>query len=200
MYMDYKQVSKIPAQAEIQYFKTDNGYFINLEEFKAFIKQNNNLDTVLESFMENKLIRWNVPDLIKKSTKKGGGHSGRNPEKYPIPSTAPEKTFTLINPIYRCNGNKKSGRCVWVARDNGYCKGCVKNNLVLDLWDTTRDGLNQFKQFSKKPVWNAFVEKYFVDGVFNMDLYNKDQASASPDPTPRPEIKPTKSGRPKKVK
>jgi predicted Mrr-cat superfamily restriction endonuclease len=148
--------------------------FSNCEEFLQAINQNSVIANIVIANMGN--ITFTKEQLIKPNKKKGdGGNSKRNKEKYPIPCSEPERLFCVLNPIYRCNGIRKTGKnCIWLMRKDKYCPGCITTQNIQQPEPATQ-AITAFKEFNSKANWTIFVEKYYVNNVFNQDLYNKDQ-------------------------
>lgn len=196
----YSIVEKIKPPQEIQYYDNlpsgeddETVCFSNSDQFRQAILNNTVILDKIIQHMEN--ISFNKSDLIKPVKKS----SGRNTEKYPIPSTMSEKVFVQLNPNYRCAGQKKSGQCVWLVKKNGYCMGCCKNNpnSVMDE-ETVNTAISEFKVFNKKSNWEDFVSKYFTDNQFDINVYN--YLNKTPTPTTSPVSSPKKVVKKKVVK
>ena len=183
----YKIVNKISQQPPDQYLPhtphPDHTNMYKLTNPEDFIKKIKKCPDLLDQALlyifnnattNNTYNKWGLDQIKKSGT---NNNIGRNPEKYPIPTTEPEKIYALLNPDFRCNGIKKKGRCVWLKRVNGFCGGCNKTNRdhspSQDDLQLTDQAVAGFKIFSKKANWDKFVSDYYINNVFNDDLYNQ---------------------------
>ena len=177
----YKTVIKIKTVKEVQYIphtlteycEEDGEYykFNTYEDYKEYLLTNNALlETLLKyGFNNTKYFNSFTKDIFR-IKHKNISHNGRNTEKYPIPTTEAEKCFCVINHNYRCKGIRKNGsQCKWLGKVNGFCPGCIKTNKPLEDTDNAKRK-KEYHMFNKN--FKEFYNKYYIDGVFNLQLYN----------------------------
>jgi hypothetical protein len=148
---DYNLVSKIKIE-EIQYYDTDEyGYFNNLEEYKLYIKQENLLDHILQTIIDDKLICYGEEKLIKK---KSSNRIGVPIQKNSVQQQ--KKHSKNLNEM--CEAiNKKSNsniRCIWKKTKEGCF--CSRHSVI-------------YKQKNDIPNINT-IEDYILDPLYKCEV------------------------------
>ena len=152
----------------------DKYQYTNFDDFYKYAINNSDflINILKRNFEEGK---YTFPKEHFKIKQKKTNNIGRNPEKYPIPTTECERRFCILNPMYRCKCINKIGvQCSWIINNNGVCENCYRKGLSNnDISESLiKDALTAYKKFRKKKNWTLFVEKYYINNIFNEDTYN----------------------------